>query len=94
MFAWTISILQLLIIFLGHLAIAKTNCEIIKTAKQYFLANRFIKSSNQRFKIRSSLFLQRYYTTNNYGLTYYKFGLVTKFTFVKVCFSYASNRPV
>ncbi|KAI2801370.1 hypothetical protein BLOT_010920 [Blomia tropicalis] len=78
MFAWTIS----------HLAIAKTNCEIIITAKQYFRANRFIKSSNQRFKIRSSLFLQRYYTTNNYGLTYYKFGLVTKFTFVKYILLY------
>ncbi|KAJ6224499.1 hypothetical protein RDWZM_003044 [Blomia tropicalis] len=88
MFSWTISVVQLLVIFVVHGAIAKTNTEIGLAAKQFLLINQYIRSPNLRFKIHNSLFLERYYVKRKYGLTYYKFGLVTKLTFVKYMLLY------
>ena len=78
-----VSASQFLILFLIHFLVAKLNAELNKIAKMT-LPILFIKKMPLLTDIKLNIFVQKYHTKQKYGVTYWKFGLISMASFIKV----------
>ena len=83
-----ITFTQVAVMFLFHFLIAINNAQMHQHSKDIFKLS-FRHNPDTKTNVRLNLFIQTFYTEKCYGITYWKFGLVSFSAFGKVSlFSY------
>ena len=77
---------QMLMIIIFHFVIAKYNGKLVKcNLRTINIAVIHKNCIVEQINIRLNLFIQAFHTKQQYGLTYWKFGLITFKSYMKVC---------
>lgn len=74
---------QLACIFVGHYMIAKRNMRLSDVSKR-FTSIPLQRKLTRTVRLRISLFLQAVFNKQRYGITYWKFGLISHITYAEV----------
>lgn len=80
---------QMLVIIIIHFIVAKFNVKLLKSNLQTIhIIVHYGRRITQLINLKMNLFIQSFYTKQQYGLTYWKFGLISFSSFIRVRFFY------
>lgn len=89
LFIFVICIQQMGILFIFHFVIAKYNSKFVKpNLKTIYIAVHNMNCIAKIINVKLSLFIQTFHSVQQYGITYWKFGLISFSSYLKVCIHY------